>query len=128
MMAPRAKAIASGRPGTSQCATRPTATVVKVTRPTARRRIGRFALASSRSGISQPSENRSGGRKQRKKKPGSSSKRGNPGRKATPMPPDKVGDELRPGQPAPDDAQARDHQQQQEGVLEGYHSRWRGAG
>src|ERR1017187_1747522 len=88
-MAPRASAIASGRPGTSQCATSPTVSVVNATSPIARRRMGRLARISSRRGMSQPSENRSGGRKQRKKNPGSRSNLGKPGRNAAPAPPNR---------------------------------------
>jgi hypothetical protein len=88
-IAPRAKAMASGRPGTSHQATRPTVTVVKITSPMARMRMERRLWTNSRRGISQPSAKSSGGRKQRKKYSGSSFRRGNPGTSATPIPPSR---------------------------------------
>jgi len=46
-IAPSAKAIASGRPGTSHHATKPTAMVVKITSPMARVRMARRARTNS---------------------------------------------------------------------------------
>ncbi len=88
-IAPSAKAMASGRPGTSHHATRPTVRVVKMTSPIARVRMARRARTNSRRGMSQPSEKSSGGRKHRKKNPGSSLSRGNAGSSAAPTPPSR---------------------------------------
>ena len=104
-MAPRANAIASGRPGTSQCATRPTASVVKVTRPTQGGGSGaspwRAPAAASASRRRRGAAAGSRGRRSR----GRARTPGTAGRRAAADPADQVRDELGPGQPAGDDAE-----------------------
>src|SRR5687768_1872564 len=61
-MAPRTKAAARGRPGTRAVATRATAAVVKRTRPTARRVMGRRLARKCRQVVMKRAEERRGGR------------------------------------------------------------------
>ncbi len=56
-----AKATVSGMPGTSQWISQPSPTTVNSTRPSARRRMGRYSEKNSRLGMRQPSANSSGG-------------------------------------------------------------------
>jgi len=124
-IAPSANAIASGQPGDEPVSDEPDHDGGERDEPDREEEDGPLGLTNSRSGMSQPSAKSSGGRKQRKKNPGSSSIRGNAGNSAAPMPPKKIGDQLRPW-PAhrPTDAQARDEEQEDESVFELEHRRF----
>jgi len=113
--------MASGSPGTSQCATNPTVMVVNVTSPMASSRMGRTGLEELPQGHKpaigkeerrQEAEEEEARielhpRKRRHERDAHAAK--------------QVSDQLRPGQPAPNDAQAGDQQEQDQGMFESRH-------
>src|SRR3954454_15675655 len=78
-IAPRANPAASGRPGTSAHATKPTAAVVASTSPTDSRVIDRSSLRKPRTELCQAAAYSSGGTKKNSTSSGLSSYSGNPG-------------------------------------------------
>ena len=115
-MAPSANAMASGRSGASQGATRPTVRVVKITRPMAGVKTERRARTNSRRGMNQPSR-RAGAAKNRGRKTRERVRGGEGRHEGGADAAEQVGDEGRPGHPAADGAETGDPQEEQEGVL-----------
>ena len=86
-IAPRTNAIGHVKPGIIACVTAATITVVKITRPKARKKIGRALRLNSNQSVDQPPLKSSGGSTSRKMKSGERCGRGRSGTNASAIPP-----------------------------------------